>query len=169
MGQGRAMRRTLGKAEELFASDAEDVEPPSWMQFFRLEDLYGMQALAYRTLAEHDPSAAREAQLYAQKALVRRAGQRQRSVIFDELSMASACFIGGDVESADAHARIALAAIGETSSHRTWDRLREMYRLTGRYADYRLVGELREEIQLALPHAPNRPRPRPGGGGVMGV
>ncbi|MCZ9345058.1 hypothetical protein NGM37_45665, partial [Streptomyces sp. TRM76130] len=65
MGKGQAMRRTLGQAEDLFVSDRDDVEPPDWMQLFTEEDLYGMTALAYRTLAEFDPGAAAHAQYYA--------------------------------------------------------------------------------------------------------
>ncbi|MFF8830973.1 hypothetical protein [Streptomyces sp. NPDC015131] len=151
MGRGQAMRRTLGEAEELFVSDKSDVPLPSWMQTFKSEDLYGMQALAYRTLAEHEPAAARQAQHFAQKALSLRNDGRQRSKIFDYLSMASACFIADDPEQADRYARLALMSMGETSSQRTWDRLREMYRLTGQYAGYAKIEDLREEIQLAMP------------------
>ncbi|MFD4725374.1 hypothetical protein ACFWNW_09875 [Streptomyces seoulensis] len=156
MGKGQAMRRTLGQAEDLFVSDRHDSRQPDWMQTFKDEDLYGMQALAYRTLAEHDPSAAVHAQHYAQKALALRVDGRERSKIFDHLSMASACFIADDPEQADRYARLALMAMGANSSRRTWDRLREMYRLTAEYASYPKVGELREEIRQALP----RPRSR---------
>ena len=45
----------------------------------------------------------------------------------------------------------ALHATREMSSHRTWDRLRQMYRLTGRYQDLTEVRELREQIRTALP------------------
>ncbi|MGV9788442.1 DNA-binding protein NsdB [Streptomyces sp. NPDC003435] len=151
MGKGQAMRRTLGQAEDLFVSDRQDARQPDWMQTFKDEDLYGMQALAYRTLAEHDPSAAVHAQHYAQKALALRIDGRERSKIFDHLSMASACFIADDPEQADRYARLALMAMGANSSRRTWDRLREMYRLTAEYASYPKVGELREEIRQALP------------------
>ncbi len=152
MGRGQAMRRTLGEAEELFVSDKGDVPPPSWMQMFDEADLHGMQALAYRTLAEHEPAAA------AHRAAPRQAGAascatkgRQRSKIFDYISLASACFIADDPEQADRYARLALVSMGENSSHRTWDRLREMYRLTGQYSSYPKIQDLREEIQLALP------------------
>jgi hypothetical protein len=155
LGQGHAMRRTLGRAEELFASDRGDAPPPSWMQTFKEEDLYGMQALAYRTLAEHDPSAAKQAQHYARKALELRVDGRQRSKIFDFLSMASACFIADDPDQADRYARLALLSMGQTSSHRTWDRLRQMYRLTGRYADYGTVQDLRDEINAVMPKVPS--------------
>nr|WP_202555814.1 hypothetical protein [Streptomyces sp. SID4950] len=151
MGKGQAMRRTLGRAEDLFVADRGDVPPPSWMLNFKEEDLYGMQALAYRTLAEHDPSAAVHAQYYAGKALALRVDGRQRSKIFDYLSMASACFIADDPDQADRYARLALAAMGSNSSHRTWDRLREMYRLTSAYSTHAQIGPLREEIRLALP------------------
>ncbi|MFC9913420.1 hypothetical protein [Streptomyces sp. NPDC059862] len=151
MGKGQAMRRTLGQAEDLFVSDKGDVPPPSWMQTFKEEDLYGMQALAYRTLAEFEPGAAVHAQHFAEKALALRIDGRQRSKIFDFLSMASACFIADDPEQADRYARLALVSMGSNSSHRTWDRLRQMYRLTAEYAGYPKIQELREEIKLALP------------------
>ncbi|MBB5935337.1 DNA-binding protein NsdB [Streptomyces zagrosensis] len=151
MGRGQAMRRTLGEAEELFASDKGDVPPPSWMQMFDEADLHGMQALAYRTLAEHDPKAAVTAQRHAKEALRLRVEGRERSQIFDHLSLASACFIDDEPEQGDNYARLALATIGETSSHRTWDRLREMYRLTGRYTSRTDIKDLREQIQEVMP------------------
>lgn len=153
MGRGQAMRRTLGEAEEMFAEDKGDVPPPSWMQNFDEADLHGMQALAFRTLADHDPSAAAQAQVHAKMALRLRSGGHERSMIFDYLSLASACFIADDPEQADRYARMALLTIGETSSHRTWDRLREMYRLTGRFAHDDGISDLRTEIETALPKA----------------
>ncbi|MGP3953100.1 DNA-binding protein NsdB [Streptomyces sp. 7N604] len=155
-GQGQAVRRTLGEAEELFVSDKRDVPPPSWMQLFNEADLHGMQGLVYRTLAEHEPTAAAIAQNHAKQALDMRENGRQRSQIFDHISIASACFIADDPEQADRYARMALLSIGDTSSHRTWDRLREMYRLTGRYGSYDKIDDLREEIQQALPKAPGK-------------
>ncbi|MFJ5678126.1 hypothetical protein [Streptomyces sp. NPDC093097] len=170
-GHGQAMRRTLGEAEELFVSDKGDVPPPAWMQMFDEADLYGMQALAFRTLAEHDPSAAKVAQSHAQKALQLRKSGHQRSQIFDYISMASACFLGNEPERADRYARLALVSIGENSSHRTWDRLREMFRLTGQYTDCGRIQDLRAELQQVLP----KPKPKgkavgvPTGLGVDGV
>ncbi|TKA08846.1 DNA-binding protein NsdB [Actinacidiphila oryziradicis] len=150
-GQGQAARRTLGQAEDLFVSDRSDVPPPSWMQLFDEADLHGMQALVFRTLAEHDPAAASLSQYHGNRAMALRQAGRERSMIFDHISMASACFIADDPEQADTYARLALAAINKTSSHRTWDRLREMYRLTGRYSSFPKIQELRDEIQLAMP------------------
>lgn len=49
---------------------------------------------------------------------------------------------------------------GETSSHRTWDRLREMYRLTGQFAGYAKIEDLREEIKLSLPQSSIIKQPR---------
>ncbi|WP_326809243.1 MULTISPECIES: hypothetical protein [unclassified Streptomyces] len=158
MGRGQAMRRTLGKAEELFVSDKGDVPPPSWMQMFDEADLHGMQALAFRTLAEYEPVAAKTAERHARRALALREDGRERSQIFDYISLASAYFISDDPEQADRYARLALLSINENSSHRTWDRLREMYRLTGQYAGYPKIEDLREEIQDALPRAPKPSR-----------
>jgi hypothetical protein len=151
MGNGRQMRRTLGEAEELFVSDKGDVPPPSWMQHFDEADLHGMEALAYRTLAEYEPSAAVQAQTHAKQAISLRAAGHERSMAFDYLSLASACFIADDPEQADRYARMALLTVGQSSSHRTWDRLREMYRLTARYADHSGIQDLRKEIETAMP------------------
>lgn len=161
MGQGQAMRRTLGEAEDLFVSDKGDVPPPSWMQMFDEADLHGMQALAFRTLADFDPAAAKTAEHHAKQALDLRENGRQRSKLFDYISLASACFIADDPEQADRYARLALVSIGENSSHRTWHRLREMYRLTGQYAGYAKIEDLRQEIQQALPKAPRTPQTGP--------
>jgi hypothetical protein len=151
MGHGQAVRRTLGEAEELFVSDRDDGPAPSWMQLFNEADMHGMQGLIYRTLAEHDPSVAAISQRHAKEALRMREGGRQRSQIFDHISIASACFIGGDPEQGDRYARQALMTIEQNSSHRTWDRLHEMYGLTGRYSSSAGIRELREEIQQAMP------------------
>ncbi|SEG90249.1 hypothetical protein SAMN05216223_121124 [Actinacidiphila yanglinensis] len=151
MGRGQEMRRTLGEAEELFASDRDDLQQPSWMQNFDEADLHGMEALAYRTLAEHESAAAVHAQRHARQAIDLRGGGHERSMIFDYLSLASACFIADDPEQADRYARIALASIGQTSSLRTWDRLRQMHRLTARYSGQDDIRQLRREIEAALP------------------
>ncbi|MET9257543.1 hypothetical protein [Streptomyces sp. NPDC003717] len=165
MGKGQAMRRTLGRAEELFVSDRSDAPVPGWMQLFNEADLYGMQALAHRTLAEFEPAAAAHAQSCADKALQLRVDAQQRSKIFDYLSMASACFIADDPEQAERHARRALESMGSNSSQRTWDRLRQMNRLTDRYADHPGIRQLRDEIARAMP----RPRTAKGGAGRVGT
>jgi hypothetical protein len=126
------------------------------MQMFDEADMHGMQALAYRTLADHDASAADIAQRHAKEAIDLRVKGRDRSQIFDYISLASACFIGDDPEQADRYARLALVSMGSNSSHRTWDRLREMYRLTAQYSGYPKIQDLREEIKMALPRAATR-------------
>lgn len=131
------------------------------MQNFDEADLNGMQALAYRTLADFDPSAAVHAQVHAKQAITLRTEGHERSTVFDYLSLASACFIAGDPDQADAWAQEALRRIGQTSSHRTWDRLRQMYTLSGRYAGQQRIRELRREIEAVMP--PGRSR-NPGRG-----
>jgi hypothetical protein len=156
MGHAQATRRALGEAEDLFAQDKG--EPgPSWLQFFDRADLHGMEALAYRTLADHDPAAAPLAHYHAQQAIALRSGGKERSKLFDYLSLASACYISDRPDEAGTYARLALASVKEMSSHRTWDRLREMYRLTGRYEQLADVKELRADIRSALP-AHTRPQ-----------
>nr|WP_237554922.1 hypothetical protein [Streptomyces sp. SID4948] len=156
MGRGQEVRRTLGQAEHLFVSDRSDTPPPSWMQNFDEADLHGMQALAFRTLADFEPSAAVQAQIHANRAIALRTGGHERSTIFDFLSLSAACFISGDPEQADAHARHALRLIGQTSSHRTWDRLYATYQLSERYAGHRRIQDLRQEIEAMMPRGKAR-------------
>ncbi|MDJ1137150.1 DNA-binding protein NsdB [Streptomyces iconiensis] len=158
MGRGQAMRRTLGRAEDLFVADRGNEPPPTWMQMFDEADLHGMQALAFRTLAEHDPGAAKTAERHARRALDLRVDGRQRSQIFDYISLASACFISDDPEQADRYARLALLDINENSSHRTWDRLRDMYGLTEPYSGFPKIESLREELRDAFPRSPKPSR-----------
>jgi hypothetical protein len=151
LGRTRATRRFLGEAEELFVADS-GVPAPSWMQFFDEADLHGMQGLVYRTLADHDPGAAVLAQHHARRAMQLRAKKGfERSTIFDRLSLASAHWIAGEPEEAQAQTKGALEAIPNTSSLRTWDRLREMRRLTQRYSSMPEVADLQEQIRLAEP------------------
>ncbi|OEV19675.1 hypothetical protein AN219_27730, partial [Streptomyces nanshensis] len=76
------------------------------MQMFDEADLYGMEALAFRTLADHEPAAAKTAEHHAKRAIALRDEGRRRSQIFDYLSVASACFISDDPEQADRYARL---------------------------------------------------------------
>lgn len=153
-GRSGAVQRTLGEAEELFAGDRGDTAAPTWMQLFDEADLHGMQALAYRTLAEHDPSAAPRALEHGELALAKRPEGRQRSQILDYVSLAAAGFLADDPDRGGGYTRLALERVGENSSHRTWDRLRETYRLTAPYADDLAVRALREEMRNTLVRSP---------------
>ena len=62
------------------------------------------------------------------------------------------------------YARLALVSMGENSSHRTWDRLREMYRLTAQYAGYPRIQRAARGDQAGAAEAEGceRGRTRPG-------
>lgn len=148
MGRGQRCRRLLGEAEELFVARSAEPEP-SWMRLFDEADLHGMQALALRTLAEHEPRVARAAQQHAHTALRTREQNRERSVLFDRVSLASACFLGDDPEQGVEQAEAALVEAQHMSSRRTWDRLGETYRLTAPYAELPAVRQLRTQLREA--------------------
>ncbi|MCU7825776.1 hypothetical protein [Kitasatospora sp. DSM 101779] len=150
LGRSEATRRVLGEAEDLFVQDADEA-PPSWMQLFNEAELHGMQALVYRTLAEHDPGAVRLAEQHARRAIDMRPVGRERSALLDQITLASVYWISGEPDEACLQAKLAMNAINQTSSMRTWDRLREMYRLAGQYQGLPEVAELREEIDAVMP------------------
>ncbi|WP_441248709.1 DNA-binding protein NsdB [Kitasatospora sp. McL0602] len=151
LGRSEAVSRVLDEAEKLFVQDTGEAAP-SWMQRFNEAELHGMEALVYRTLAEHDPGAARLAELHARQAIdLREKTGLERSALLDRITLASVYWISGEPDEAQVQAKLAMAVIGQNSSLRTWDRLREMYRLSGRYQGMPGVAELRAEIDIAMP------------------
>ncbi|GAA1989214.1 hypothetical protein [Kitasatospora viridis] len=151
VGDREEVARLLGEAEELYARDGGEPQP-AWMATFDEAELHGMQFLVYRTLAERDPGAVRPALAHAAAAMAQRARRgHERSTLLDMVTLASVHWIDGEPEAAVEQARAALAKIGYTSSHRTWDRLRQMYRLSDRYAGEPAVAELRAQIRAAVP------------------
>ncbi len=128
---------------------------PDWMQNFDEADLYGMQALAYRTLAEHDPAAATRAQAHAPSKAMAAADRGPRAVDDLRLPVAGLGLLHRRRPRTGGHATRRLALLPDRARPpraRTWDRLREMYRLSGRYAGYaarsRTCGE---EIEATTP------------------
>ncbi|WP_035845307.1 DNA-binding protein NsdB [Kitasatospora azatica] len=153
LGRTEEVDQLLGEAEEYYVQDIREPQPV-WMQTFNEAELHGMQFLVYRTLAEHDPGAARKAVEHAQEAMRLRARRGQeRSNVLDHVTLASVYWIAGEPEAAQEQTRSALLKIGETSSHRTWDRLRRMYRLCDRFEALPQVAQLRAEIRAAVPPA----------------
>ncbi|WP_316525284.1 DNA-binding protein NsdB [Kitasatospora brasiliensis] len=160
IGHSEETYRLLGEAEDLFAEEASE-PAPSWMQVFDEAELRGMQALVLRTLSEHDPRAAPLARGHAERVITLREGTGQlRSALFDRITLASVHLITGEPDAAQAQAQQVMGLIGQNSSHRTWDRLREMYRLTAQYRGLAVVDELREELGRALRAADAKNRPR---------
>jgi hypothetical protein len=151
LGRTREVDRLLGEAEEYYVQDQAEPQPP-WMQTFNESELNGMQFLVYRTLAEHDPAAAKRAERHAQLAMSLRAKQgHERSTVLDHVTLASVYWIAGEPEAAREQAEQALGKIGDTSSHRTWDRLRQMYRLSDRFQELPEVAQLRAQVRAAVP------------------
>ncbi|MQS15345.1 hypothetical protein F7Q99_24520 [Streptomyces kaniharaensis] len=160
LGHSQDTWRLLGEAEDLFAEEAPE-PPPCWMQVFDEAELRGMQALVLRTLAEHDPSAAARAQRHAEHVIALREGTGQlRSALFDRITLASLHWLTGEPDAAEFQAKMVMNLIGQNSSHRTWDRLREMYRLTAQYRGLPAVDELRAELGRELRAADAKVRPR---------
>ncbi|MGW4379049.1 DNA-binding protein NsdB [Kitasatospora sp. NPDC004531] len=159
LGRSEATRRALGEAEEHFVRDDAGRPAPGWMSLFDEAELHGMQALAHRTLAEHDAGAVPAALHHAEQAVrLRQRTGRERSALLDRITLASAHWIAGEPEAAVAQAHRVLDSIELTSSRRTWDRLRAMDRLAARHRGRPEVAELRDRIRTALP-APPAPGP----------
>ncbi|MFE0462592.1 hypothetical protein ACFW1A_25385 [Kitasatospora sp. NPDC058965] len=153
LGNTSEVHRLLGEAEDCFAADLDEPQP-AWSRTFNEVELNGMSSLVYRTLAEHDAAAGPRAEQHVRTSMRLRADQGQeRSGALDHVTLAAVHWIGGEPEAAQEQAEEVLAKIGALSSHRTWDRLEQMYRLSDRYRSLPAVAELRERIRAAVPPA----------------
>ncbi|WP_370131330.1 hypothetical protein [Streptacidiphilus sp. EB103A] len=144
MGDHRATTASVRAAETYFERD--DGEPgPAWLGFFDEADLHGMEALIYRTLADTDPRAAALAQQHAEQAMSLRPSLC-RSHLFDQLSMASASLIGGDLDRGGAYASRAALGLAQTSSARPRQRAKALVKLMDQHRGEPTLAEAREQI-----------------------
>ena len=138
-GAGQATRRTLGEAEDLFVSDnGPTSRRRAGCSSSTRPTCTGCRPWPTARWPSTSPPAAPRRAAHAERG-ARPAGEGaakgpRSSTTCRWPRPASS---GTTRSEADRYARLALVSIGETSSHRTWDRLREMYRLTGRYAGLR--------------------------------
>ena len=144
MGNHRATTTSIRAAETYFERD--NGEPgPKWLGFFDEADLHGMEALIYRTLADTDPRVAPLAQHHAEQAMTLRPGLC-RSHLFDQLSMASASLIAGDLDRGNAYATQAAQGLAHTSSTRPRHRAKALLQLMDRYRHEPVLSGARGQI-----------------------
>ncbi len=152
--QGRmaAFGRATGRAEDCLR-DAKPADDPDWISYFDESELAGVTGGRLLEAAHRQKDLAGDAATRIQQAVELRRPRRLRSAALDQLGLAEARLLGGDVDEA---ARLGLEAadtIERTHSDRVRVKMIELFGFTDPYASVAPVADLRARFTNIL----NRP------------
>lgn len=148
-GQMREFDRAVGLAEDSFGH-ADPGSDPDWAQFFDASEFYATIGVCHQIAAASRPEHAGTAADMIARAIGSRPAGRVRSRAFDHIGLARTRLLQGECEGAATAADTALGLLGELSSSRVADRLRELLTDTEPHAGNRSIGELRDRLTTAL-------------------
>ncbi|MEV0247457.1 helix-turn-helix transcriptional regulator [Nocardia sp. NPDC050712] len=164
MGDAARMRTALARAEEEVARAGDLIDP--WTQvFFTPGEFTGMQSVIYNEFAltargqtaEHYTSAAIDA---ARASLAGPAPERPaRSILFDNITIATGMFRLGQIDEAMSFATSALALTNQVDSGRVGDRLRQMVHAATLASSRSDVRDMCHAIRRTARTARRTPRP----------
>ncbi|HZM26779.1 MAG TPA: hypothetical protein VFB89_05455, partial [Gemmatimonadales bacterium] len=147
------VRSAVGLAFDLYGQLNEEDESPAVARCFPYTteaEIASSAAKTYRTLALHDPTFAADAERQALSALALRPPGFQRSLVFDQINLAQARFLGGEPEQAcqDGAQAIEMAA-RVTASSRVNARLAGLMTDSEPFKKLSGVREFRERLRTA--------------------
>ncbi|CRY81440.1 hypothetical protein SAMN05421776_103522 [Nocardia farcinica] len=141
-----AFRRTCDKAKSVLA-DADRAADPYWIEYFDDAELSGTVGGRLLQMARRDPGLAGEAADEISRAIDLRRPDRRRAAALDQLNMVEARLIEGELEEACRVGQAAIAVAEHTASDRVAKKLARVYNRTGRFANVRVVADLRERMR----------------------
>lgn len=148
-GRISAFRRATGKAEEALAN-AKPSEDPYWIEYFDAAELTGTTGGRLLDLAhEHNELADETAHRIEQAISLRRPG-RLRSSALDQIGLAEARLVKGELEEARRLGFEAAKVVEQTPSDRVRVKLAELYQQSNKHARVRPIAELRDRIRSLL-------------------
>jgi hypothetical protein len=149
-GRERDFQRAAGLAEDAFAH-ADPENDPDWARFFDASEFSATIGVCHQIAATaSDPRHADVAAAMIEQAISQRAPGRVRSKAFDHIGLARARLLQREYEGAAAAAGTAITLLGDLSSSRVADRLRELLTETEPHAGNRAVSDLRERLTTAI-------------------
>jgi len=148
-GQMREFDRAVGLAGDSY-THADLATDPDWVQFFDLSEFYATIGVCHQIAAASRPGHASTAALMIEHAISNRPPGRVRSRAFDHIGLARTRLIQGEYDGAATAADTALGLLGELSSSRVADRLRELLGDTEPHAANRAIQGLRDRLAAAL-------------------
>jgi hypothetical protein len=146
LGRISAFRRTTGKAENALA-EAKPTEDPYWIRYFDAAELEGTTGGRLLELAHHDQRLADEAAVRITQAITLRRAERLRSSALDQLGLAEARLIQGEMEEAARLGHQAATLAEQTPSDRVRVKAAELYRHATTHCDIPVITSMRDRLR----------------------
>lgn len=153
LGRISAFRRATDKAEDAL-TEARPAEDPYWVTYFDLAELQGTTGGRLLGLAHHDKQFADEAVERISQAITLRRPGRLRSSALDQIGLAEAQLIQGEMDEASRLANQAAALAEQTPSDRVRVKLAGLYQHSNAYANIPVIADMRDRIRPLCAAAP---------------
>ncbi|NNH74337.1 hypothetical protein HLB23_31565 [Nocardia uniformis] len=122
-------------------------EGPHWIGYFDAAEFAGTTGGRLLEMAQRKPEFAGPAAEHISQAIALRKSNRLRSTALDQLGIAEARIIEGEVKEACRLGHLALTTVERTASDRVRVKLAEMYNRTKSLADVPAVAEFRDRVR----------------------
>lgn len=146
LGRISAFRRATDKAEDALA-EAKAPEDPYWITYFDLAELQGTTGGRLLELTHHDKQFAEETVDRVSQAVALRRPGRLRSSALDQIGLAEARLIQGELEEASRLGHQAVALVEQTPSDRVRVKLAGLYQHSNAHANVPVIASLRDRIR----------------------
>ncbi|WP_079149907.1 hypothetical protein [Streptomyces agglomeratus] len=149
LGNVSLMVRATAAAESAL-SDEPGEPTPSWAAWFDTAEYHVTAGVCEFIAAEHDPSRAERAVALITEGTQHRPAERVRSSAFDQIALARAYVRARLPEAAEIATATALTLMGEVTSTRVGDRLRELDTELAAAPPTAVITDSRDRIRAAL-------------------
>lgn len=153
LGRISAFRRVTDKAEDAL-TEARPAEDPYWVSYFDFAELQGTTGGRLLGLAHHDKQFVDEAVKRISQAITLRRPGRLRSSALDQIGLAEARLIQGEMDEASRLANQAAALAEHTPSDRVRVKLAGLYQHSNEYANIPVIADMRDRIRPLCAAAP---------------
>ncbi|MFC4016082.1 XRE family transcriptional regulator [Nonomuraea purpurea] len=127
MGRPESFKRATGDAEDAFTEISSGDPDPDWITYFDAAELAGVTGGRYLELSHQDSRFASDALNHIRRAVELRQRCSLRSLALDQVGLAYAHLINGDIDEAVAVGNAAASTAGQVQSDRVRVQLREFY------------------------------------------
>lgn len=146
LGRISAFRRTTGKAEDAL-TEAKAADDPYWIRYFDAAELAGTTGGRLLELAHQDQRLADEAAVRITQAITLRRAGRLRSSALDQLGLAEARLIQGEMEEAARLGHQAATLTEQTPSDRVRVKAAELYQHANTHCDIPVIASMRDRLR----------------------
>jgi transcriptional regulator with XRE-family HTH domain len=149
LGRAEAFKRATAAAEEAFTRVSPHDADPEWITYFDNAELAGVTGGRYLELSFQNVRYTDDALTHIGRALELRRRSSMRSFALDQLGLAHAYLLRGDLDEAVAVAGTATESVGQVQSDRVRVQLREFYVYITKRRDP-VVADLRRQLRDVL-------------------